>query len=102
MIVSIGDDMRIVASDGLCFELQRRGVQGAKSRKPGAVVWRILGYYGTLCQAAEAALVKSVCDNGERRDARALAEALSAASARIADACTARAADGVRLGAAQN
>lgn len=56
MIVKLSRGLRIVASDGRCFELQRlkKREQGANA---GTTYWSIEGYYGSLEQADRKSVV---------------------------------------------
>ena len=88
MIVALSKKVRILAEDGRCFALVHLVERVKKSTGEKYEDWESVGYYGTLRQAAQAALQKelfrlpgTVVKVGE------LVAALDRGSARIAEAC---------------
>lgn len=94
MIITIDDDTRIDATDGLSFTLMRRTVvndinptTGKPTKHAGAVRWTVEGYHGSLTSAALSALQRRFMTGDREVDVRALIAELRAASERIAKAC---------------
>jgi hypothetical protein len=77
MIVVLSKDVWIEAEDGVSFTLKRSGGKHGK----------VLGYYGTLEQAARRALDKALFDVPGRVGVERLVEMLDVASQRVAMAC---------------
>lgn len=87
MKIMLSRTLRIVAEDGLSFTLEVMKVRGEEAKRPGEQVWKVMGYYGTLEQAARAALNKGIAQNGSKLTAERLLDALLQAGKTIARAC---------------
>ena len=94
MIITIDDDTRIEAIDGLNFKVKRRTITrdinpktGKPTKNAGEVQWVTDGYYGSLTGAALKVLQAKFASGDRELDVRRLIVELRESSERIAKAC---------------
>ena len=94
MIIKLSKDCRIAGEDGIQFTLQvreritDRAVGGKVSDRAGEMSgWKTRGYYGTLAQACNAVLKRSLLTKRGEADVRKLVAHLDELTARIEAVC---------------
>lgn len=94
MIIKLSKDCRIVGEDGIQFTLQIRKivsdkpVKGKVSDRAGSLgEWKSEGYYGTLSQALNSTLKKSLMHSTRESNVKDLIHYLNQVTTRIEKAC---------------